>query len=133
MGRVERQAVRLLALALVAALLAGCGGSSRSTNATGCVKVFFGLDATRGREDAVASKLRRDRRVRSTRFVSKAQAFAEFKRKYPNLAKAIPANPLGDSLSLGVDRPDTAAVKASIDTPRPLVEHVAEAARPCAA
>ncbi|MEN3341258.1 MAG: cell division transport system permease protein [Actinomycetota bacterium] len=62
------------------------------------VKVYFRQQATQAQEYAVGRRLRRDGRLASVAFVSKAQAQAIMKKKLPVLYKtALPSNPLPDS------------------------------------
>ena len=67
----------------------------------------------------VGAKLRREPCVRQVRFVSKAQALAEMKKKFPQLFnQAMPANPLPDSFVVTPAKPScgpelAAAVRAA--------------------
>jgi cell division protein FtsX len=95
--------------------------------------VYFETDATKAQESAVKRMFLRDRRVRSLRFVSKAEALAILKRRFPKLAaKFAPgANPLPDSLWMKVDRSQLRAVGTSLGLPRPGVDKVTFAPKPC--
>lgn len=124
--------MRLPAIIILgAALLAGCGGSSA---ASGCVNVYFQLGATKKQEEEVKRSVERDAYVKSVRFVSKEQALASLKRRYPKVFKTLTSgtpNPLPDSLRLGVDRSQLESVRRSLDLPRPLVAQVALRPTPC--
>ncbi|HEY3551539.1 MAG TPA: permease-like cell division protein FtsX [Gaiellaceae bacterium] len=63
------------------------------------VHVYFTTDATRQQENAVATRLRADKRVKQITFKSKARALAQMKREYPKMFQAgqLPSNPLPDS------------------------------------
>src|SRR5437588_7598593 len=60
------------------------------------VKVYFTQDATAGQINGVAAKLDKDPRVKSYTFVSKDEALARMKKRFPDLFKAgtLPSNPL---------------------------------------
>ena len=60
------------------------------------VKVYFTQDASAKQINAVAAKLDRDPRVKKYTFVSKEEALARMKKRYPDLFKAgaLPSNPL---------------------------------------
>jgi cell division transport system permease protein len=60
------------------------------------VKVYFTQDATAKQINAVAARLDRDPRVKKYTFVSKDEALARMKKRYPDLFKAgaLPSNPL---------------------------------------
>jgi cell division protein FtsX len=66
------------------------------------VRVFFAKGATHAQEQAVGATLRGDSLVKQVVFVSKAQALAELKKKFPGLYKAVklPENPLPDSFTV---------------------------------
>jgi cell division transport system permease protein len=62
------------------------------------VKVFFATTATPAQEYAVGQKLRKDPRVKTVVFISKAAAQEKMKKQYPQLYKTpLPSNPLPDS------------------------------------
>ena len=60
------------------------------------VKVYFTQDASAAQINSVAAKLDRDPRVKKYTFVSKDEALARMKKRYPDLFKAgaLPSNPL---------------------------------------
>jgi cell division transport system permease protein len=65
------------------------------------VHVYFESNATRQQENAVALKLRNDPRVEQVIFVSKAEAQAQMKKKFPGLYQVpLPGNPLPDSYTV---------------------------------
>jgi cell division protein FtsX len=81
------------------------------------VRVFFAKRATHAQEQAVGATLRGDSLVKQVVFVSKAQALAEFKKKYPVIYKAakIAENPLPDSYTVvPVSPSDTGRVRATV-------------------
>jgi cell division transport system permease protein len=61
------------------------------------VKVYFAAGATQTEEAQVGQQLHADPRVETATFVSKEQAFATEQKKYPELYKNVPSNPLPDS------------------------------------
>jgi cell division transport system permease protein len=63
------------------------------------VKVYFAATATKADEYVVGQRLRRDPRVKSVVFVSKAAAQKIMEKKFPDVYKAglLPSNPLPDS------------------------------------
>jgi cell division transport system permease protein len=71
------------------------------------VHVYFDSSATRGQENYVGSRLRGDSRVKSVIFISKAQAEATMRKRFPNLyTTALPSNPLPDSYTVIPVRPN---------------------------
>ena len=65
------------------------------------VHVYFQSDATPQQENDVAAKLRSDPRVKQVIFVSKADAQAQMKKKFPGLYQVpLPGNPLPDSYTV---------------------------------
>ena len=65
------------------------------------VHVYFDSNATKQQENAVALKLRNDPQVKQVIFVSKAQAEAQMKKKFPHLYTVpLPGNPLPDSYTV---------------------------------
>jgi cell division transport system permease protein len=65
------------------------------------VHVYFASDATAQQETAVQQKLQNDPRVKQVIFVSKAQAQAQMKKKFPELYKVkLLSNPLPDSYTV---------------------------------
>jgi cell division protein FtsX len=95
------------------------------------VVLYFAAEATKGQEDAVRSRLERDKRVRSVRFVSKDEALALMTKKYPALTKSLASNPLPDSLRVAVSRSDADLLRASLEPVRPPVDSVDASAKPC--
>jgi cell division transport system permease protein len=71
------------------------------------VHVYFDSSATKGQENYVGSKLRADSRVKGVVFVSKAQAQAQMRKKFPNLYQTpLPNNPLPDSFTVVPVKPN---------------------------
>jgi cell division transport system permease protein len=65
------------------------------------VHVYFQTDATRAQEQAVHQKLVNDPRVQEVNFVSKAQAEAQMRKRFPQLYKVkLLSNPLPDSYTV---------------------------------
>jgi cell division transport system permease protein len=65
------------------------------------VHVYFQSDATKQQEHAVFAKLQNDPRTKSVVFVSKAEAEAKMKKRYPTLYTIkLPGNPLPDSYAV---------------------------------
>jgi len=62
------------------------------------VKVYFTSAATQAQEYAVALDLRKDPKIKTVVFVSKAKAQADMAKKFPELYKTpLPSNPLPDA------------------------------------
>ncbi|MES1246775.1 MAG: permease-like cell division protein FtsX [Actinomycetota bacterium] len=61
------------------------------------VKVYFETNATREQEGYVGQQLRKLDHVKLVTFLSKEKAFAEQRKKYPDLYAAVPSNPLPDA------------------------------------
>ncbi|HZS23860.1 MAG TPA: permease-like cell division protein FtsX [Gaiellaceae bacterium] len=61
------------------------------------VQVYFSSTATQQQEVEVGQKLHHDPRVAKVTFVSKAQAFKQMAKEYPDLYKNVPSNPLPDA------------------------------------
>ncbi len=80
------------------------------------VKVYFAQTATPAQETLVGAKLRADSRVKKVVFVSKAQAEAQMRRKFPELYKTpLPSNPLPDSFDVSpIKAEDTAAIGVKV-------------------
>ena len=70
------------------------------------VKVDFktsgdkGGPATRQQENAVARQLQSNPKIKTARFVTKEEAFRQMSKRYPDLTKNVPWNPLPDSFSI---------------------------------
>jgi cell division protein FtsX len=87
---------RALALTILAlaALSAGCGGKQAAPS-TGCISIFLVPDASRAQIRGVRHRLAElDARIAAVRFVSMKQALAQMRRRYPNLVRGMPFNPL---------------------------------------
>jgi cell division transport system permease protein len=91
------------------------------------VKVYFASTATDGQEYQVGQVLRRDSRVapRGVTYISKEQAFKIEQKKYPELYKSVPSNPLPDSYEVKLKKAEDASVlgreiqsAANADSPR---------------
>lgn len=117
-----------------AALLAGCGSghSTPTTNSVShhlfgvdsanVVEVFFcstlvcPANATRSQEQQVGHRLREEPCVRKVVFISKAEAWATFKKEHPKLVGAQPpgmGNPLPDSFKVTPDKRSCVATIAA--------------------
>jgi cell division transport system permease protein len=71
------------------------------------VHVYFDSSATPGQESYVGSRLHADSRVKDVIFVSKAQAEAQMRKKFPNLySTPLPSNPLPDSYTVVPKKPN---------------------------
>jgi cell division transport system permease protein len=68
------------------------------------VKVYFQTNTTDAQEVAVGQKLRGLEHVKFVTFMSKEKAFAEQKRKYPDLYAHVPSNPLPDAWIVTPDK-----------------------------
>jgi cell division protein FtsX len=84
---------------------AGCGAAGRTAAPPKCiVRVFFCTSdlctrpATRDQIHAVEKRLRARDDVYSVRFVSKAAALREMKKRFPDEVAGLPSNPFPDSL-----------------------------------
>ena len=58
------------------------------------VKVYFTPDASPRQINAVAARLEGDVLVKKVRFVSRQEAFDRMKKKYPEMVRNLPSNPL---------------------------------------
>jgi cell division transport system permease protein len=58
------------------------------------VKVYFTPDASPRQINAVAAKLEANTLVKHVEFVSRAEAFDRMKKKYPEMVRNLPSNPL---------------------------------------
>jgi cell division protein FtsX len=117
------------------ALLAGCGSGHSAPTTTSVSHHFSGVDtsvnvvevffcstlvcpanATRSQEQLVGVRLRHEPCVRKVVFISKAQAWAMFKKKHSKLAGASPpgmGNPLPDSFKITPDKRSCVATIAA--------------------
>lgn len=117
------------------ALLAGCGSGHSTPTTTSAshhmlgtgkrvdfVEVFFcsklvcAANATRSQEQNVGERLRHEPCVRKVVFISKAEAWAIFKKKHPKLAAASPpgmGNPLPDSYKVTPEKRSCVATIAA--------------------
>ena len=70
------------------------------------VKVYFGPSATAHQKNNVAKMLAQNQYVATggIKYVSKEQALAIMKRRYPDLVKNLTSNPFSDSLEVSPDR-----------------------------
>ena len=64
------------------------------------VKVFFVEDVTPKQVNAVGAFLRTDDRIKDYQFVSRTEALARMKKRYPELNANLPTNPLPDSYEI---------------------------------
>ena len=76
------------------------------------VKVYFASTATDGQEYQVGQVLRHDSRVapRGVTYISKEQAFKIEQKKYPELYKSVPSNPLPDSYEVKLKKAEDAPI-----------------------
>jgi cell division transport system permease protein len=68
------------------------------------VKVFFVEEVKPKQVNAVSAFLAKDDRVKSYEFVSKSEALARMRRKYPELTANLPSNPLPASFEVAPKR-----------------------------
>jgi cell division transport system permease protein len=79
------------------------------------VKVFFVDDVTPKQVDAVRVHLEQDDRVKEFQFVSKDEALARMRKRYPELTANLPSNPLPASYEvLPKDADDVKAIAADL-------------------
>ena len=64
------------------------------------VKVFFHDDVTAKQVNAVQAKLATDDRIKEYQFVSKAEALDRMRKKFPDLTRQLPSNPLPASYEI---------------------------------
>jgi cell division transport system permease protein len=80
------------------------------------VKVFFDQDATTREINGVANRLKAMPEVRSVRFVSKEEALARMKEKYPELTENLASNPLPPAFEVTpVDADEVETIAGRID------------------
>jgi cell division protein FtsX len=89
-----------------------------------CTSQTCRADATPKEIDQVRVQLKSNPQVESLRFVPKEAAFAEMKRKYPDLAKKVKENPLPDALTVTARPGDGRAIAATLRPPPAGVERV---------
>jgi cell division transport system permease protein len=84
------------------------------------VKVYFVPQATRAQETAVARQLQSNPKVKSFKFVPKAEALHRMERRYPELTRNLTANPLPDAFEILPTRgEDVEAVYTALTKPLP--------------
>src|SRR5262249_42542606 len=84
------------------------------------VKIYFTDTVTGKQVDAVRKRLASDQRVKSFRFVSKEQALAIMRKKYPDLVKNLAYNPLPASEEVTPKKGDyTPAIARTYSHPVP--------------
>jgi cell division transport system permease protein len=84
------------------------------------VKVYFMPSATTQQKNNLARKLQQSRYVApgGVKYISKSEAFAQMKKRYPELVKNLTSNPLPDSLDVTPDKAeDVDLLYASMVTP----------------
>jgi cell division protein FtsX len=116
---------RLLAVASLAIVVAaGCGGK-HAAGPAGCIRIFFVPHASGAQIARVRRRLAElDDGVASIRFVSKQQALARMRRRYPEFTYDMPYNPLPASLSVGPEsRSDGQAIVRELEQ-KPAGVHV---------
>jgi cell division transport system permease protein len=72
------------------------------------VKVYFVPGTSQAQEYQVGQRLRRDSRVDNATYISKAAAFKAEQKKYPELYRNVPSNPLPDSWRVKLKRAEDA-------------------------
>lgn len=107
------------------------GGDTEPANPLGCVRVFLNPRATSARKKQIESALLGHRFTREVRFVSKVEAFAVFRTKYPELTKNLHTNPLPDTFQAGPKRGEQASSIAASLRPIPGIEQVSVLSLPC--
>jgi len=94
------------------------------------VKVFMTADASTAQETAIHNQIIAIPEVKSVTFISKEQALAEMKKKYPDLTKQLPANPLPDAFEVTPKKgEDVSVIAAKLDPPPTGVDKVDYAAK----
>jgi cell division protein FtsX len=72
----------------------GCGGKPPKPS-TACISIFLVPNASPAQTRGVRHRLAElDTPIASVRFVTKKQALAQMRRRYPNLVQGMPYNPL---------------------------------------
>jgi len=74
------------------------------------VKVYFAAGTPDKQEYAVGQQLKHDPRVEHVVYISKEQAFRSEQKKYPDLYKNVPSNPLPDSWQVKLKKAEDAPV-----------------------
>jgi cell division transport system permease protein len=64
------------------------------------VKVYFVPNATRAQETSVARQLQSNPKVKTFKFVPKAEALTRMERRYPELTRNLTSNPLPDAFEV---------------------------------
>jgi len=94
------------------------------------VKVFMTTDATKSQEIAVHNQIIALKDVKSVTFVSKEQALADMRKKYPELTQNLPSNPLPDAFEITPKNGDqVSAIAAQLSPPPVGVDKVDYAAK----
>jgi cell division protein FtsX len=122
---------RSSALILVV-VASACGAAGREAAPLKCVvRVYFCTDttcnapATKPQEAAARRRLSARDDVWSVRFVSKAAALRQMKRRHPAEVAALPSNPFPDALRVRpIKGADRAAIAAAVPAGRGGVERV---------
>jgi cell division transport system permease protein len=84
------------------------------------VKVYFVPGATRAQETTVARRLQSNPKVKSFKFVPKAEALTRMQKRYPELTRNLTANPLPDAFEVQPTRGEYVGdVYASLTKPLP--------------
>jgi cell division transport system permease protein len=81
------------------------------------VNVFVKPDATPAQLNSVRQKIKQADGIKSVQFVTKEQAYATQKKKYPDLYQLLGRNPLGDTFRITPKDPDDAPKIASALAP----------------
>lgn len=135
--------MRIVAWVAVVLVLVTCGcggGGSKATSSTAgatttapthaTVHVYFctaqtcAAAATQKEIDQVRSKLESNSLVQSVKFVSREGAFAQMKKRHPNLARHVKSNPLPNALVVTAHAGDARAVAESLSPAPPGVQAV---------
>ena len=84
------------------------------------VKIYFNTDVTGQQINSVTARLATDPAVKSYRFVSKEEALAIMRRKYPQIVKNLAYNPLPPSEEVTPKKgEDTPTIAAAFSNPKP--------------
>jgi cell division transport system permease protein len=72
------------------------------------VKVFFQPEATGAQQNAVANMLQQNpyAKAGSIKYITKEQGLALMKKRYPDLTRDLPSNPLGAAINVTPNRPE---------------------------
>jgi cell division transport system permease protein len=101
--------VTVLVLGVFIPIVQATTGAANDVRSRVLVNVYLRTDATSGDVQRVRTTLRdRVQHVGSVQYLSKKQAYAEQKRRYPEAYELLGANPLPDTFRITPDDPDNA-------------------------